>query len=318
VWKLIVGAIFVLVIVVLPQGILPVATDGARRLWGRLARRAAAPPAAPPALVPAEPFRLGESGSDAPALQVGGLERRYGSLRVLEAVSFQVLGSELLSIVGPNGAGKTTLMRCLSDGYERSAGSIAVFGNDIARRPPHGVVRLGIGRSFQTTSLFETLTVSECLRLARFRLEHTAMWSRSPRLALPDGARRVMAATGLERHLATECRELSHGMKRALELVMVLALEPRVLLLDEPTAGLSKAERTLIGSIVVDLARREGLCILLIEHDLDFVRDISTRILVLHQGKVLLDGSVAEVVESELVRSIYAGTAAAPARDVAS
>jgi branched-chain amino acid transport system permease protein len=100
---------------------------------------------------------------------------------------------------------------------------------------------------------------------------------------------------------------LSHGMKRALELAMVLALDPKVLLLDEPTAGLSKTERSLIGGILVDLSRREGLCILLIEHDLDFVRDISTRIIVLHQGKVLLDGSVERVVESELVRSIYAG-----------
>jgi branched-chain amino acid transport system permease protein len=98
-------------------------------------------------------------------------------------------------------------------------------------------------------------------------------------------------------------------MKRALELAMVLALEPSVLLLDEPTAGLTKPERTLIGSILVDLVQREGLCTLIIEHDLEFVREISTRIIVLHQGKVLLDGSVAEVVGSELVRTIYAGVA---------
>jgi branched-chain amino acid transport system permease protein len=98
-------------------------------------------------------------------------------------------------------------------------------------------------------------------------------------------------------------------MKRALELAMVLALEPSVLLLDEPTAGLTQSERTLIGSILVDLVRREGLCTLIIEHDLDFVREISTRIIVLHQGKILLDGSVAEVVGSELVRTIYAGGA---------
>ena len=98
-------------------------------------------------------------------------------------------------------------------------------------------------------------------------------------------------------------------MKQALELAMVLALEPSVLLLDEPTAGLTKPERTLIGSILVDLARDHGLCILLVEHDLDFVREICTRVIVLHQGKMLLDGSVAEVVDSELVRTIYAGGA---------
>jgi branched-chain amino acid transport system permease protein len=171
------------------------------------------------------------------------------------------------------------------------------------------VVGFGIGRSFQTTSLFETLTVAECLRLARQRLDGTRMLSYAPMLALPDSARRVIIATGLDQQLAIECRYLSHGMKRALELAMVLALEPSVLLLDEPTAGLTKAERTLIGSILVDLVQREGLCTLIIEHDLEFVREISTRIIVLHQGKVLLDGSVAEVVGSELVRTIYAGGA---------
>jgi branched-chain amino acid transport system permease protein len=199
-------------------------------------------------------------------------------------------------------------MRCLSDGYERTGGTVAMFGRMIARTPPQGVVGFGIGRSFQTTSLFETLTVAECLRLARYRLNKSRMLSHAPTLTLPASARHVITATGLDRQLAIECRHLSHGMKRALELAMVLALEPSVLLLDEPTAGLTKSERTLIGSILVDLVQREGLCTLIIEHDLDFVREISTRIIVLHQGKILLDGSVAEVVGSELVRTIYAGS----------
>jgi branched-chain amino acid transport system permease protein len=308
VWKLIVGTVFVLVIVALPQGILPVIKGGVRRLFGKRRETAVAP-----ALIEAKAARRSGTGSDAAALQVTDLDRHYGSLKVLEGVSFKALGSELLSIVGPNGAGKTTLMRCLSDGYERSGGTVAVFGNDIASHPPHSVVGYGIGRSFQTTSLFETLTVAECLRLARFRLDRTRMLGNAHTLALPDSARRVIGATGLDRRMTTECRSLSHGMKRALELAMVLALEPSVLLLDEPTAGLTKPERTLIGSILADLVRREGLCILIIEHDLDFVRDISTRIIVLHQGKVLLDGSVAEIVNSDLVRSIYTGDGAARA-----
>jgi len=318
VWKLIVGTIFVLVIVMLPQGLLPVIAAAARRLQRYLPRRTARSSALPVSLVPAASLVRQAFGSDAPALQIIGLDRRFAGLRVLEGLSFTALGGQLLSIVGPNGAGKTTLMRCLSDGFERSGGSVAVFGNDIAGYPPHRVARFGIGRSFQTTSLFETLTVAQCLRLARFRLDHTAMWSRSAQLALPDGAMRVLAATGLDRHLADESRSLSHGMKRALELAMVLAQDPKVLLLDEPTAGLSRSERTLIGRVLVDLSRREGLCILLIEHDLDFVRDISTRIIVLHQGKVLLDGSVEDVVKSDLVRSIYAGKVLQPAPRVAS
>jgi branched-chain amino acid transport system permease protein len=309
VWKLIIGSIFVLVIVVLPQGIVPVLGSGLRRLWSAATGRNAAPRVAVPALMEAPEVRRAGAGSDAAALSVADLARSYGSLKVLEGVTFKALGSELLGIIGPNGAGKTTLMRCLSDGYERTGGTVAMFGRSIARTPPHGVVGFGIGRSFQTTSLFETLTVAECLRLARYRLNKTRMLSHAPTLALPDSAHHVITATGLDRQLATECRHLSHGMKRALELAMVLALEPSVLLLDEPTAGLTKPERTLIGSILVDLVQREGLCTLIIEHDLDFVREISTRIIVLHQGKVLLDGSVAEVVGSELVRTIYAGGA---------
>jgi branched-chain amino acid transport system permease protein len=307
VWKLIIGSIFVVVIVVLPQGIVPVLNSGLRRLWSAATGRGAAPGVAVPALIEAPEARRAGTGSDAAALAVADLACSYGSLKVLEGVTFKALGSELLGIIGPNGAGKTTLMRCLSDGYERTGGTVAMFGRMIARTPPQGVVGFGIGRSFQTTSLFETLTVAECLRLARYRLNKTRMLSHAPTLTLPASARHVITATGLDRQLAIECRHLSHGMKRALELAMVLALEPSVLLLDEPTAGLTKPERTLIGSILVDLVQREGLCTLIIEHDLDFVREISTRIIVLHQGKILLDGSVAEVVGSELVRTIYAG-----------
>jgi len=242
-------------------------------------------------------------------LKLDRVTRRFGGLLAVDAIDLDVEQGGVTAIIGPNGAGKTTLMRCLSDGYERTGGTVAVFGQAIARAPPQRVVGFGIGRSFQTTSLFETLTVAESLRLARYRLDGTRMLSHAPTLALPDSARRVITATGLDRQLAIECRHLSHGMKRALELAMVLALEPSVLLLDEPTAGLTKPERTLIGSILVDLVQREGLCTLIIEHDLDFVREISTRIIVLHQGKVLLDGSVAEVVGSDLVRTIYAGGA---------
>ncbi|MCA6104086.1 branched-chain amino acid ABC transporter ATP-binding protein/permease [Bradyrhizobium australafricanum] len=314
VWKLIVGSIFVLVIVALPQGIAPVIRSALRRLWSATSGRDVAPMLAVPALVEAsEGHRVG-TGSDAPALDIADLARSYGSLKVLEGVTFKALGSELLGIIGPNGAGKTTLMRCLSDGFERTDGTVAVFGRAIARTPPQAVVGFGIGRSFQATSLFETLTVAQCLRLARHRLDRANLLSHAPTLALPESARHVITATGLDRELAIECRHLSHGMKRALELAMVLALEPSVLLLDEPTAGLTKPERTLIGGILVDLVQRAGLCTLIIEHDLDFVREISTRIIVLHQGKVLLDGSVAQVVGSELVRTIYAGGAHAEAR----
>jgi branched-chain amino acid transport system permease protein len=118
----------------------------------------------------------------------------------------------------------------------------------------------------------------------------------------------VVEATGLHHDVDVPAQLLSHGKKQALELAMVLALEPKVILLDEPTAGLTKAERTLIGTILVELSKTEQLCILLVEHDLEFVREISSRVIVLHQGRIVLNGSVDEVVNSELVKSVYAGS----------
>jgi branched-chain amino acid transport system permease protein len=212
-----------------------------------------------------------------------------------------------LSLVGPNGAGKTTLIRCLSDGRERSTGFVAIAGQAIDRLPPNRVVQFGLGRKFQAASVFETLTVAECLRVARTHRARPSLISTSAVLELPAAAISVVERSGLSDQLNQEARNLSHGLKQALELAMVLSLEPEVLLLDEPTAGLTRAERQAFANILALLASRDRLCILLVEHDLDFVREISSRIIVLHQGKIALDGSVEEVVGSSLVREIYTG-----------
>jgi branched-chain amino acid transport system permease protein len=303
VWKLVIGLAFVLVIVVLPQGLVPVIRAG----WRRALRRTDAPAMLGPTLAPiALQAPQGEGGVGA-AVALAGVSRRYGSLRVIEAIDLSVRPGELLSLVGPNGAGKTTLLRCISDGHERSAGRILVQGHDIGRFSPQRCVAFGIGRKFQTATVFETLTVAQCLHLARTRLERPSLWRRESVVKLTEAALQVVGATALDRHLGTAVRHLSHGMKQALELAMVLALEPSVLLLDEPTAGLTKPERTLIGGILTALARKHALCILLVEHDLDFVREISSRVVVLHQGRIVLDGTVSDVVDSALVRTIYAG-----------
>jgi branched-chain amino acid transport system permease protein len=228
-------------------------------------------------------------------------------LRVLEDINLIARAGELLSLVGPNGAGKTTLIRCIADGHERSSGRVFVQGHDILRHAPQRCVGFGLGRKFQTATVFETLTVAECLRLARTRLDRPSLWRRDAVLTVPQPALQVVAATGLDQQLGAAVKHLSHGMKQALELAMVLTLEPSILLLDEPTAGLTKPERSLIGGILTGLTHEHGLCILLVEHDLDFVREISSRIIVLHQGRIVLDGTVKDVIESELVRTIYAG-----------
>ena len=305
VWKLIIGIAFVVVIVALPRGLMPLITGAARRVFGRgKAAEAAGAPALEAAIE--QPF-AGLQGAGSLALAARGVRKQFGSLKVLEDIEFEARRSELLSLVGPNGAGKTTLMRCIADGNERSGGTILINDHDIGRLPPYACVAFGVGRKFQTANVFETLTVAEALRIARTRLAPPSLWTRATALALPDASLQVIRATGLDRQLDVEARHLSHGNKQALELAMVLALEPSVLLLDEPTAGLTKPERTLIGGILTGLAREHQLCILLVEHDLDFVREISSRVIVLHQGKIVLDGTVAEVVESELVRTIYSG-----------
>ncbi|MGJ4997609.1 ABC transporter permease subunit [Bradyrhizobium sp. HKCCYLS3077] len=297
VWELIVGLALIVVILVFPDGLL----GAVMRLINR-GRSAGATTLLQPAAA-----ATAVSNPDAVAIEVRALGKHYGSLAVLDGVQFTAYRGELLSLVGPNGAGKTTLIRCLSDGRERSTGDVAIAGHDIARLPPDRVVRFGLGRKFQTASVFETLTVAECLRVARTHADPPALTSRSATLALPPAAMSVVERSGLAERLDEEARNLSHGLKQALELAMVLSLEPDVLLLDEPTAGLTRAERQGFADILTSLARRDRLCILLVEHDLDFVREISSRIIVLHQGRLALDGSVDEVVNSELVREIYTG-----------
>ncbi len=298
IWQLIVGLVFIVVIVLAPQGLGP----ALMRLVPLSRRRAEAVPR----LVRTPDPDVGGAG-DGPAVSVEGVSRFYGSLRVLEDIGFSARAGELVSLVGPNGAGKTTLIRCISDGLERSGGRVTVGGVEIGRRSPEACVRLGLGRKFQTPNVFDALSVAQSLRIARAGHEGLSPLRRAGTVPLPAAAMRVIEATGLASQLGTTVKHLSHGAKQALELAMVLAMEPRVLLLDEPTAGLTRGERTLIGTILVSLVRDHGLCILLVEHDLEFVREISSRIVVLHQGRILLDGTVAEVTGSELVRTIYTG-----------
>jgi len=184
---------------------------------------------------------------------------------------------------------------------------VRVNGRDIETMPPFRVASLGLGRKFQTAGIFESLSVAECLRIACARHDQPSFLHSLQQLALPMAARLVIDATGLAELLSREARFLSHGQKQALELAMVLALEPQIILLDEPTAGLSKSERARIGRVLVDLVAQYRLAVVLVEHDLDFVREISSRVVVLHQGKIVLDGTVTDVVGSQVVRNIYLG-----------
>ncbi|MDE0923745.1 ABC transporter permease subunit [Aurantimonas coralicida] len=306
-WKFIVGVVFVLVIILLPNGFASLVTGAWRRYRARSNPDGEGHHATSVRLVAAEGTGVRPTATSVAPIRIAALTCRYGSLTVLDGIEVEAREGQLLSIVGPNGAGKTTLMRCISNGTERTSGEVTVAGTEIGRRSPQKIVGLGVGRSFQNTSLFDSLTVGDCLRLARYRIDGASAFVRRQTVTLPEPALEILRATGLDQQLGLETRYLSHGMKRGLELAMVLATEPRVLLLDEPTAGLTKSERTAIGHVLTRLVEEYGLCVFLIEHDLDFVREISNRIVVLHQGKLLLDGSVEEVVSSDLVKAVYAG-----------
>ena len=300
IWQLVLGAAFVVIIILLPEGLAGLARRASATLF-----RSAIEARRPRIAVAAATARAVES--QAPLLKVSNLARSFGSLSVLEDINLEIRPGELVSIVGPNGAGKTTLIRCLSDGAEPFKGAVEIAGKPITGLTPDGVVALGVGRKFQVASVFESLTVAECLRLARTNADTPSPVRSSPVLSLPAASAEILQLTGLIELMASPARLLSHGMKQALELAMVLALEPRLILLDEPTAGLTKTERATIGTVLRRLTTEAGYAIILVEHDLDFVREISSRIVVLHQGRLVLDGLVKDVVNSETVRTIYAG-----------
>jgi branched-chain amino acid transport system permease protein len=308
-WQGILGLAFVLVVVLLPRGILPAMWTLLLHLLSRLISPVRTGPDGPsPA---SKLYEVMDSASFVPGseivLDIQDVSKKYGSFRALSEVSLQVRLGELVSIVGPNGAGKTSLVRCVSDGMERNSGAIAVCGQSIGRSAPDAIVALGMGRKFQGASVFGTLTVEESLKLATWKGRLPRLWGRDPRLFLPLEAAEVVNALGLKAVWNVPARDISHGQRQALELAMVLALQPKALILDEPTAGLSSAERTLIGDLLVRLVAAGRLAVILIEHDFEFVKRISSRIVVLVNGRLLADGTVEEISDSKLVREAYLG-----------
>ncbi|WP_312889220.1 branched-chain amino acid ABC transporter ATP-binding protein/permease [Rhizobium laguerreae] len=298
-WQLIIGALFVAMIILLPGGLASLVTR-----FLRSANSSSTLKSLPTRIVAKDGALAGKS-----LLSIRGLGKSYGSFSVLKGIDLEIGAGELVSLVGPNGAGKTTLMRCLSDGTQQIEGQVDIIGTNIAGRAPERIVALGVGRKFQVASIFDSMTIGECLKMARFSRERPNAMRSHGEIVLPAAAADILTLTGMADMLDKPVSLLSHGQRQALELAMVVALEPRIILLDEPTAGLTKTERMTIGTILKKLTDEMGFAAILVEHDLDFVRDISSRIVVLHQGKLVLDGTVNDVVNSETVRTIYAGGA---------
>ena len=302
-WQGLLGLVFVLVVLFLPRGVLPAVLGAV----GTRARSWLNQSASAGSRFNVHSFPKRQATGTGAVLEVDAVSIHFGSFKALSDVTFSVRLGELLSIVGPNGAGKTSLVRCISDGDERSSGSILIGGTSIGRSPPDGVAALGVGRKFQTASVFETLTVGECIQIATWKGSIPSWWRRTPEMTLSPGAAEVVRALDLASVWTVPARDISHGQRQALELAMVLALEPSVVILDEPTAGLTVQERSMVGEVLNQLVATGQLAVILIEHDFEFVKRISSRIVVLVAGKLLADGTVKEIASSAVVRDAYLG-----------
>ena len=246
--------------------------------------------------------------SDAPVLRVEGLRKAFGGVTAVAGVSLALRRGEIRALIGPNGAGKSTLFNILAGQLQPDAGVVEFDGRRITGLPSHAIARLGVGRTFQITATFATLTALENVQVAR--VSHLG---RSGALLTPaarleaEPARALLAEVGLADHAARPAGELAYGDLKKLELAIALAGEPSLLLLDEPTAGMAAAERVSLMALAAALARERTLTVLFTEHDMDVVFAVADRIVVLHEGRVITEGLPAEVRENRQVQAVYLG-----------
>ncbi|MFC4584727.1 urea ABC transporter ATP-binding protein UrtD [Sphaerisporangium corydalis] len=239
-------------------------------------------------------------------LEVRDLSVVFDGFRAIDGVDFTVEQGELRFLIGPNGAGKTTLIDVITGLTRPASGSVRFEGWDLVGRKEHEIVRMGVGRTFQTSVVFEQLTVVENLDLAAsFR---RPLWSLARRRrGVSAAVEAAMATTGLDALAARPAGVLSHGQRQWLEIGMLIAQRPRLLLLDEPVAGMSGEERSRTGELLVEIAKDHT--VIVIEHDMDFLRRYASQVTVLHEGKVLVEGSVDQVRSDPRVQEVYLGRA---------
>ena len=238
------------------------------------------------------------------------LVRRFGGVAAVDDISTTLAPSERLAVIGPNGAGKTTLFRLISGELRPDEGHVELLGHDVTRMPVHGRARLGLARTFQVSNLFAGLSVGENMRLA------TQATSRVPwRFWRPVDeddeagrrARAVLDEVGIGERWSDRVADLSHGEQRQLEIAMALATRPRLLLLDEPAAGLATTERARVRSILEALSR--AIALVIIEHDMSLALSIADRVMCLHNGRAVAVGRPDEIRDDPRVQSVYLGRA---------
>jgi branched-chain amino acid transport system ATP-binding protein len=243
-----------------------------------------------------------------PILRVAHLRKEFGGVRAVDDVSFDVAAGELVALIGPNGAGKTTCFNLVNGQLVPDEGAVTLAGTRIDGKPPQLVARLGVGRTFQVAATFASMTVRENLRVAM--LAHAGRQGELTTLATRiDDAEvdALLARVGTADLADAHCAALAYGNAKRVELALALADRPRLLLMDEPTAGMAPRSRARLMTVARDLARRDGIAVLFTEHDMDVVFGFADRVIVLDRGKVIAQGSPDAVRADARVQAVYLG-----------
>lgn len=254
---------------------------------------------------------------DSAGLNVNGLSLAFGGLKALTNVSFSVAPGSITAVIGPNGAGKTSLFNCISGFYRPSTGVIEFGGDDISRLHPPARAKMGLARTFQNIALFRGMTVLDNIKLGRHAHMHTsvfdALWyfGRAKREELElrsEIERRVLDFLEMEHIRDQPVASLSYGLRKRVELARALAMRPRILMLDEPVAGMNREETEDMARFILDVKEEWGVTILMVEHDMGLVMDISDHVVVLNFGQVIAAGKPAEIQNNPDVIAAYLGS----------
>jgi branched-chain amino acid transport system ATP-binding protein len=244
----------------------------------------------------------------APVLEAEKLAKRFGGVRAVDGVSLDLSAGEVLAMIGPNGAGKSTCFNLLNGQERADAGHVRLAGREITGLPPRAVWRLGVGRTFQVAAVFASMSVAETVQVALLSRDRQLWrpWRRANRYAR-DRADELLGLVGMAWAAERTCGTLAYGDVKRVELAVALANDPRVLLMDEPTAGMAPAERGQLMALTREIARARQIGVLFTEHDMDVVFGHAARVLVLHQGRVLARGTPEAVRREPEVQRVYLG-----------
>jgi branched-chain amino acid transport system ATP-binding protein len=241
-------------------------------------------------------------------LEIAGLSKAYHGVQALRGISFSVEAGELVALIGPNGAGKSTCFNLVNGQLRPDAGEVRLDGRSLAGRAPRDVWRLGVGRTFQVAATFGSMTVRENVQVALLsqRRMLNSFLKHVPDLLVAE-ASALLQRVGVGEQAGRPCSELAYGDLKRVELALALAHQPRLLLMDEPTAGMAPEEREQMMSLAAGLARSERLAVLFTEHDVEVVFGFADRVIVLHAGEVIAAGTPAQVRDDPRVREVYLG-----------